>query len=328
MYNITLFRDVLQPQNMLQKKYTFEQIYLFLTHARKPVPKKKQVAWVPATFTAGTKRANANCKEVSLMVIDIDGMFGYTYVQDRLLHMRLQHMLHTSFSHSPKCDKFRVVLPLMTPVPAAEWKHWHRGMCTWWDENIHIPSNVKIHGQLDDYRLPMLDKQELDRRAHDSCRAYYAGYKTQYFKSHLYMDGGFVDFASYAERAKLQEEIRLEKKKLEAEQARLRLEAHKKHLDGKRSSYSDQRKYYYEMLKTQADWRRALAVKLGAGIVHSPSGDRAVKWMCPQCQRNDATYFYINPITNISTAKCGHVNSCNWSNSLGYLAEVTGNLGG
>ena len=152
------------------------------------------------------------------------------------------------------------------------------------------------------------------------CRAYFTGYRTKYWKSAIHTEyDGLVDFDKYAQWAKVEHQEKLDKKKREAEEQRKRLEAFNNNLEGKRVSYSDRRRYVYEMLKTQRDWRTILAGKLGAKIIKSSDGDRAEKWTCPQCNRADATYFYLDGITNISSAKCGHLNSCGWAGSLGYL---------
>ena len=328
MYKITLFRDVCKPSDMIEKEYSFETIYKFLIKERAATTKKKQVAWCPATFQKGSKRSNHNCLEVSLMVIDIDGLWPYVYCKRTFDKMRLQYCMHTSFSHKSGKDKYRVIFPLKSPVPAAEWQYYHKGMCNWWDETIHYPNNVYYHNKLRDSRTDLRTQQEeLDRGAHDPCRAYFAGGYPNPYKCHdIRMDGTWVDWDSWAEKAKIQEEAKRDKKRIEAEEAKKRMQAHLKHLEGKRVSSSDKRRYYYEMLKTQRSWRQTLAQKMGAAIVPSPHGDRAEKWICPQCQRDDATYFYIDPIQNISSARCGHMNSCGWSNSVGYLAEITGNL--
>ena len=175
MYKITLFRDVCKPSDMIEKEYSFETIYKFLIKERSATTKKKQVAWCPATFQKGSKRSNHNCLEVSLMVIDIDGLWPYVYCKRTFDKMRLQYCMHTSFSHKSGKDKYRIIFPLKNPVPAAEWQYYHKGMCNWWDETIHYPNNVYYHGELRDYRIDLRTQQELDRGAHDPCRAYFAG---------------------------------------------------------------------------------------------------------------------------------------------------------
>ena len=326
MHSVTLFRHVWQPDNMVAKKYTFEELYNFLTHPRQPVKKKNQVAWCPATFRPGTKKANDNCMNVTLMVIDVDGGYKFDNIYKTLVGLRLQFMMHTSFSCGPQYDRFRVVLPMSSFVPASEWRFYHQGMCDWWNTSVHnnwiIPENRTKTEKGDGLKF-------VDAKAHDSSRAYFAGYRTKHWKSALHTDySGIVDWHKYAQWAKVEHQQKLDEKRKAAEERKKRLQAFNKNLEGKRSSFSDRRKYVYEMLKTQRDWRAILASKLGAKIIKSGDGDRAEKWTCPQCNRADATYFYLDAITNISSAKCGHFNSCGWSGSLGYLAEITGNLGG
>jgi hypothetical protein len=325
MYNVTLFRHVWQPDKMVPKKYTFEELYNFLTHPRKPVKKKNQAAWCPAVFRAGTSKMNNNCTHVTMMVIDVDGGYYFDDVQLTLEKLRLKFMMHTSFSCGPKYDRFRVVMPLLNPVPADEWRFYHLGMVYWWNSFVHNSWVIPKERQKTDKD----GLQFVDAKAHDSSRAYFAGYRTKYWRCALHADDeGIPEWDKYAQWEKAEYYAMLDKKKRDAEERRKKLEAFNKNLEGKRSSYSNTRKYVYEMLKTQRDWRAILASKLGAKIVQSPAGDRAERWDCPQCQRKDATYFFIDGIANISSAKCGHLKSCGWSGSLGYLAEITGNLGG
>lgn len=325
MYNVTLFRHVWEPNNMVPKKYSFEELYNFLTHERRPVKKKDQVAWCPAVFKAGTSKNNENCTHVTMMVIDVDGGYKFDDVFITLQKLRVRFMMHTSFSCGPEYDRFRVVMPLQSPVPADDWRFYHQGMVDWWNDFVHnswvIPANR--------HKTDKDGLKYVDTKAHDCSRGYFAGYRTENWKSALYMDDdGIPEWDKYAQWKKRAHYREMDQKKKEAEENRKKLEAFNKTLEGKRSSYSDMRKYVYEMLRTQTDWRAILAGKLGAKIVRSVSGDRAERWSCPQCQKNDATYFFIDAITNISSAKCGHLKSCGWSGSLGYLAEITGNLGG
>lgn len=310
---------------MVAKKYTFEELYNFLVHPRTPVAKKNQVAWCPATFKPGTSKNNDNCLSVNLMVIDVDGGYTFDNIYKTLASLRLRFMMHTSYSCGPDYDRFRVVMPLSGPVPADEWKYYHTGMCRWWNSLIHnnwvIPENR--------HKTDKDGLKFIDAKAKDPSRGYYAGYRTQYWKSALHIDDdGIAEFDKYAQWAKRAHYIVMEEKKRAAEEQKKRLEAFNKTLEGKRVSYSDTKKYAYEMLKTQIDWRTTLANKLGASIKRSADGDRAEGWSCPKCKRTDATYFFIDGVSNISSARCGHLGTCGWSGSLGYLAEITGNIGG
>jgi uncharacterized lipoprotein YehR (DUF1307 family) len=74
---------------------------------------------------------------------------------------------------------------------------------------------------------------------------------------------------------------------------------------------------------TNINYRAHLAQKIG-----TIKGDRCEDWSCIVCGRNDATFFYINPLGG-HRAHCAHMNSCGTqgeltSYSLFKLAEYYG----
>lgn len=78
--------------------------------AARPVvaPDKADVGlWSPATFEGTRKQANV--VSVSALVLDYDG--GATIERASELWADYAHVLHTSYSHAPGRDKFRVILP-------------------------------------------------------------------------------------------------------------------------------------------------------------------------------------------------------------------------
>lgn len=66
------------------------------------------------------RRSDANCREVCALVLDLDqGDWRATLAKVA----GYQHVLHSTHSHAPPDQvKLRVVLPLVTPVPAARWR--------------------------------------------------------------------------------------------------------------------------------------------------------------------------------------------------------------
>ena len=62
-------------------------------------------------------------------------------------------------------------------------------------------------------------------------------------------------------------------------------------------------------LATEESYR----VELGKKIQGRNTGGmnpRIVGWKCPNCGKSDATYFYVSPLGNRTSAQCGHLNSC------------------
>jgi hypothetical protein len=78
-------------------------------------------------------------------------------------------------------------------------------------------------------------------------------------------------------------------------------------------------------LATDAHYREQLGIKIG-GKNSGGANPRMIGWSCPSCGRNDATYFYINPLGNRTTAQCGHMNSCGEWFSLFQLGRDKGVL--
>jgi hypothetical protein len=80
--------------------------------------KLKLPAWSPARFEK-SRRSKAAAVALDLLVLDYDD--GTPIDAARNTWASWAGLLHTSWSHRPDAPKFRVVLPLLEPVPAAEW---------------------------------------------------------------------------------------------------------------------------------------------------------------------------------------------------------------
>ena len=319
MYNITLLRKVYEPKNYITRNFTFSQVYDFVT-AERPVTKKKdQVCWSPAIFKPNTKKANENAVELSLMVLDIDDWYQFSEIMDHLRALKLRFFMHTSFSHEEFVkEKFRIVFPMKEPVPAELWRFYFDGMLNWFRDEVAIPLMSK-YGNISGRDL---NDADMDRSVRDPGRAYYVMTHKRTARAVLDDEGETVDWEIYADRARYAYEAKLDEKKRQAEEEKERREAHLNNLEGRRPSFTDRRKYYYHMLRTQMDWRTRLADRLGCDVRFSSGGDRATKFNCPSCQRSDCTYFYLDPFRNDHRARCGHLKSCGWIAPLGYLAEI------
>ena len=312
-YSITGFRNVLEPNNQTKLQLTWEQLKNFLFHPREPIENKKlQSAWSPAIFSG--RRANENVEELSLLVADVDHGLSWEEVEECLSENRIRSLMYSSFSHrvatesNPKAeDRFRVVFPLSKPVPRRFWKYYHLALRSWFRDTFG---------------------SEIDGSTSDPCRCYYLGYKTEtYQTASLSGDGSgsiYWDRMSHEEYKRIQEEIR-EAERI-ARERREKYRAHRENMQKEHRSFRDERRYNYEMMATQSDWRTTLAHRLGAKIVDG----RAVEFDCPFCQRDDCTFFYIDPAPNVASGFCGHKKSCGDGDfrtfSLGYLAEANGLL--
>lgn len=75
--------------------------------------------WSPAAYVPGGERRKEDVAQLSCLVLDYDG--GATIEDARDQWFSWFHVMHTTWSHTAEVNKFRVVLPLAQPAPAASW---------------------------------------------------------------------------------------------------------------------------------------------------------------------------------------------------------------
>lgn len=320
---ITVFPRIKEPTNIHEYNVTFETLFSFLSKERNKVNKENMVSWSPTIFEPKHRLAE-NSTYMYFLVLDIDQKDcleyhttkepssyidgTYSLILSELRRLEIRAIMHTSFSHSPKLNKFRVIFPLQKPVKAENdiWKPIYRAACRW----LHTT-----------FRDGLTDSSTCD-----TSRAYFTSPMTQDFRAD-YIEGGIMDFEAMGDEEREREKEAIKKKMTEIKNRNKIRESHSKHIDGKRHiTFSDHRRYMYDLLKYDNVARLELAHRLHAKII----GNRAERWTCPSCLRNDATYFYIEPSSAYSLF-CGHVNSCGDKSkpryfSPGYIAEFYGFL--
>lgn len=328
---ISVYPNVLKPKEIHEYNVSFSQLYSFLSKNRPKVKKKQSVAWSPTTFAPRHRKAEY-AVEMTCLVLDVDqkdcslyhavrkdpnsveyktGLYvdgTYDMILAELNRLQIRAIMHTSHSHTNDLNKFRIIFPLENEIIAQEeiWKPIYRAGCEWLHKLI---------------RSGLTDSSTCD-----VSRAYYTSYSSDVFRAD-FIEGNYVDWISKGDRLREEERIAQEKRRAELENRnKLRL-SHNQHIDRKKHvSFSDHRRYMYDLLKYDVGARQTLAERLHAHIV----GNRAERWTCPSCLRNDATYFYIQPTTAHSLF-CGHVKTCGDGNrpkwfSAGYIAEYYGHL--
>jgi len=327
-YKVSIFPNVYEPENIHEYDVSFEQLFSFISKQRKKVKKELMVAWSPTIFYPKHRKAE-NAQYMYCMVLDVDQKTGpalqetyteadtlekivvdwaYDYILRDLQHEKIKAIMHTSYSHSDEHHKFRIIFPLRNPIKADEktWKPIYRAAVEW----LHLTWSDGLS----------------DKSTCDPSRAFYTSPHTDQFRAD-YIDGEYIDWIGKGDEYKERERIEQEKKRQEHENRLAIRRSHIENLDGKRQvTFSDHRRYMYDLLKYDYNARLSLASKLGARVI----GNRAERWTCPACLRNDATYFYVNPTTATSLF-CGHVNSCGDKKSPryfspGYIAEFYGIL--
>jgi len=302
LHTITAFPNIRQPDRQIKLAYSWTNLCRFLGQNRKPVEKIKQGAWSPASFVG--KRSNENVTKLSCLVLDIDDSITTGQAGSNLMIRGIKSYIHTSVSHDMNNDRFRIVLPLANDVPGEQWTFYFRALRTWFNEVFGFVENAVF-----------------DESAKDAARAYYVGYHTDHFWE-THTEGNVLDWENRARDEESKFKIEMEQRRKEQEERLRRAEQNRKKL-GNNVSFSDKRRYMYDVLRNDAGARREFALWLGSTIKGGKAGERAVLWSCPQCAKNDCTFFYIDP-TRYPSAYCNHRKNCNWKESVGYLAEING----
>lgn len=83
--------------------------------------KKSGPAWSPAAYPPGVSRANDSVETVSCLVLDFDSGERWDGFLADWTARGLAFAWHTTARHAPDAPRWRAVLPLAVPVPAAEW---------------------------------------------------------------------------------------------------------------------------------------------------------------------------------------------------------------
>jgi putative DNA primase/helicase len=81
--------------------------------------KTSSPAWSPILFAE--RRSIANAREVNYAVFDLDGLKPGDLDRIRAGFPEYAHAVHTTHSHAPDSESYRIVFPLSRPMTPAEW---------------------------------------------------------------------------------------------------------------------------------------------------------------------------------------------------------------
>lgn len=329
-YTITIFPSIKQPNNAHRYTVSFDGLATFLTKTRPPQPKLQQVSWSPYTFAG--KRSNKTAEHTNLAVFDFDeNTAPVKKVTAILQKMNLQHILHTTFSHTDEKQKYRLILPAGFSCAAADQKHLYAAMTRWSQETL---------------------KMTPDKACKDAARTFFTSYQNPkgQMQCSTILQGQTVDWQERTNIIKKQfaEEIQIRRtahskivKTTIDELKKLRSMAHDE-LFAKGERYitkSDEKRYFYALVSCDPILREETAKRLHCHIEYAidDKGEKyAVKaqgFQCPFCKRYD-TFFYIDPAQS-KFAYCAHVKSCSEVYAptkegeyrcmqVGYIAEMGG----
>lgn len=119
--SLTTFRPAVEPEGLPQWGRLSEDNRAKL----KAKPKLANPMWAPVQMAEGARRRlDSNVDAFSCLVLDFDN--GTPVDEARAPWMNYPHVVHSSYSHTGDNPKYRIVIPLARPVPAATWPRvWH-----------------------------------------------------------------------------------------------------------------------------------------------------------------------------------------------------------
>ena len=283
MTKITALRKIYKPDNPISLDYSFENLCRFIGKPRTFEEKIEIPAWSPATFSSG-KLTNDNVESVSCAVFDIDEGLDY---ESHYNFKQYKYIAHFSFSHTLQKHKWRLVIPFTKPVPSHLWEG------AWLQCKRFFFEHT---GQV------------MDEKCKDARRFYFLNNKCGGGDKNVYIasqnpDGDTLSI-DFDKCQKYKEQLEYEqRKKIERMKRRYNaIQSLPPYMQNPKESLSLK-------LATDTHYREQLGIKIGAKN-SGGANPRMIGWTCPSCGRSDATYFYINPLGNRSTAQCGHLNSC------------------
>jgi hypothetical protein len=123
-----------------QKVVSLDELRQLLSRFEVLTDKRRGRCWSPTRYVDGmTSRGNAGVVEVSALVFDLDRV-----PPDAERLAGVYWLGHTTHSHTPTAPRWRVVIPLSTPVPSTHWRNvWLRAraaLCPEADPSCKDPS--------------------------------------------------------------------------------------------------------------------------------------------------------------------------------------------
>ena len=276
---ITALEKIYNPSKPIKLDYDFESLGKFICKKRNISKKEEVPCWSPATFSQVPLK-NDNVVEVSCAVFDIDdGAKWDTHLQ----FDKYKYIAHTSFSHTGFNHKWRLVIPFTKPVPSHLWEG------AWMQcKRLFFETTGKA----------------IDEKCKDARRFYFLGNETTQSLFEHTINDGMTFSIDFDKCVKYKEEIKKrEKEKLE------RLKKRYNAIQNLPQYAQDPKESLSLKLSTDATYRESLGRKIG-GRNSGGGNPRMIGWNCPSCGRSDATYYYVEPLGNKTTAQCGHMNSC------------------
>lgn len=262
MYKITAIKKAYKPEINHRLIYSWNTLTRFLVMPRDTPQKKELPLWSPAIFTSDTQLKNETVDVVSLAVFDIDNGLPFSTHES---FMDYQYIAHTSFSHTPQHNKWRLVIPFEEPIPSYLWTF--------------------VWGKLHKFFQDTTGKN-MDVACKDARRFYYLPAGGKHYQYKVNESGRTLGYDLGTLHQEYKEHKEKEKKLREERQRE------KERLADMPEYTRDFNREFKDNLRFERGYRMSLAQRVGAKV----ATDRAVHFTCPRCQRKDATFFYLDPI--------------------------------
>lgn len=243
------------------------------------VPEKQMLPlWSPTTFNNG-RRSGQNADEIHFLVFDIDD--GFTPFDTWRLFHEYHVIAHTSYSHKPHHHKYRIILPLLHPIPATDWNRASVAAKGVWD--VIVGAGEPDPAALND-RARAYFRYGIPTPASPEMTAQHPLFPSNYHQTAWNVGRPFdlkYDHITVKEPVK------------------------RKYIP---KVYSNGKASISEVMMDPS-FRLAFANKAGANI----QGNEARYIKCPSCSRN-SVHFSLDPAipTTYKWPTCNHVNSCGW----------------
>ena len=236
--------------------------------------------WSPTVFQ-GT-RSSTTAKEIGFLVYDLDD--GQTPFDTWRLFSDWVVLAHTSFSHKPHFHKYRIIMPLAKPVPAAEWPRASKWALNLW-KNVVGRGEPDLKALKDRARIYFRYALPLDEDHGESSPKH----PKNYFQAKADLGGKLLE---------------LDWESIPKEEPKPQSQTTYKRQGGPIT---------IDSLELEPRFRETLASKVGGTII----GNNARYIRCPQCG-DSSVFFSINldMPNSMKYPQCNHKNSCKWWGTL------------
>jgi hypothetical protein len=235
--------------------------------------KDKLPLWSPTIFKQN--RSGANALYLTMLVYDID---DGTSLDSWRCFADHHVIVHTSFSHKPNYNKFRIIIPLKTPINAKDWNRAHIAAIDHWNKRVGVGS-PDMKAIKDVARIYYRYSIPTNNQSKDSPLS-----PSNYHYS-TYWNGELFDLKY--------DYVEIEKKEY------------------KKIKYERNKSLDLADVMLDTNFRYQCANRLNANIV----GNSAKHIPCPSCNRNSVVFSLDISVPNsIKWPKCNHIGAgkCNW----------------